>query len=115
MRKSRIMICSLAIGVLAIAAGTSMLIPSAAQAVNCYCPANWSTLSQWGAGATCAEAIANFEDNAQNQAYDNCANLGREVCATQTPTHGACYFQNGLWRVDGQMNYKCLKCPGSCS
>lgn len=116
MRKSRILICSLAIGVLAIAAGTSVLVPSAAQAVNCFCPAAWSTLNQWGAGATCAAAIADFEVNAQGQADENCASLGREVCSTEAPTHGACYFQNGLWHVDGQMRYKCLKClPGGCS
>ena len=115
MRKSRIVICSLAIVVLAIAAGTSVLAPSVAQAASCFCPATWFTLDQWGAGSTCAAAIANFESNAQAQADDNCTSLGRDVCATEAPTHNACYFQNGLWRVDGQMRYKCLKCsPGGC-
>jgi hypothetical protein len=115
MKKSRILICSLAIGVLTIAAGTSLLMPSAAQAVNCFCPAAWSTLNQWGAGANCAAAIADFEANAQAQAEANCESLGREVCAMETPTHSACYFAEGYWRVDGQMRYKCLKCIPTCS
>lgn len=113
MRMSRIVICSLAIGVLAIAAGTAVLVPSAAQAVSCFCPGTSYTLNQWGAGTTCAAAIADFQSNAQNQAVDNCASLGREVCATEPPAHDACYFADGLWRVDGTMRYRCLKCSPS--
>jgi hypothetical protein len=109
MRTSRILIFSLALGVLAIAAGTSLLAPSEAQADTCLCGA-WSTLNQWGSGTTCNAAILDFQNNAAIQAELNCYYLDREICATEAATHGACYFAGGLWRVDGQMRYKCLKC-----
>jgi len=112
MTRPRILICSLGLCAVAatLAAGGSLLLPAVATATTCFCPAGWSTLNQWGAGSSCAAAIADFEVNAQIQAEANCSSLGREVCATEAPTHGDCYFAAGLWRVDGQMRYKCLKC-----
>ena len=80
-----------------------------AQADTCLCTA-WQTLYQWGHGTTCDAAILDFENNAAVQAELNCYNQGRDLCETEAPTHGACYFQNGLWHVDGSMRYKCIKC-----
>jgi len=111
MKRIRVLICSLGVCALAFAAGSSLLVPATAQAINCYCPFAWSTLNEWGAGSSCAAAIDDFEANAQANAEYTCVSLGSSYCATEAPVHGACYFAQGLWRVDGTMRYKCLKCP----
>jgi hypothetical protein len=115
MRASRILMCLLAVGLLAVAGGTSLLSPSEAQAATCFCQPAWQTLQQWGHGATCNAAILDFQNNAAQQAELNCYYQEREICDTEPATHTGCYFQNGLWHVDGTMRYKCIKCfpPGS--
>ena len=114
MKRVKLLICSLGVCALAIVLGTggSVLLPAGAEAAGCTCPLAWNTLGQWGMGSSCAAAIANFQSNAEAQAYTNCGMLGRDVCALGTSTHGECRFENGMWKVDGYLQYKCLRCPG---
>jgi len=112
MKRLRMLICSMGVCALAIALGTgsSMLLPADAEATNCICGPIWNTLNQWGSGSSCDAAIFNFETNAEFQASINCGLLDREVCALGTSTHSTCRFENGMWKVDGTLKYKCMLC-----
>lgn len=91
--------------------GSSVLVPADAEATACTCGPLWSSVQEWGMGATCAAAIADFEANGEAAAYSNCSAQGRELCSLDTPTHGACYVVNGMYKVDGTQRYKCFRCP----
>lgn len=101
--------CALA---LVLGTGSSVLWPADAGAASCICGPIWNTVTEWGMGSTCAAAILDFESNAEEQAHINCGLFGRDVCSLETPTHGACYVVNGMYKVDGQQRYKCVRCPG---
>ncbi len=114
MKRVKILICSIGVCALAIVIGTgsSVLLPASAEATGCTCPLTWRTVEAWGMGATCAAAIANFENSAEAQAHTNCGMLGREVCRLEAPTYSACYDANGMKKVDGRLRYQCQRCPG---
>lgn len=62
----------------------------------------------WGSGSSCAAATSDLSSEGQAKASQICSNVGSTPCGPviTTPTN-SCYFQNGMWKIDGNVTFQC--------
>jgi hypothetical protein len=65
--------------------------------------------SDWGMGATCAEAQAAFSSAVRNKAANGCSNWPESLgWCNLTEVTGGCFFNGTMFQIDGYANYGCL-------
>lgn len=111
---------TLPIGALLMAAtlafGAMALLPTEAEAVQCFCPpGNNQTTHAWAMGhATCAQAKNACAGLVGNQARSHCSStFGTQVCSWGPVTYvqpSCVQDANGTFKVDCDQTYACKRC-----
>jgi hypothetical protein len=75
------------------------------------CVGSYSTATDWGTGADCAEAESNLESQLRSTAFNFCRNIGaRAACDFQLVITGQCHYDcAGYYVVDGYGLHGCLE------
>lgn len=103
MRRLRLSLGVLMALALAVLAAHELAAPRAAWAI-CYCASTtYQGPPSWGAGSSCTAATNNLRSNAWSGIECN----GYNSCSETVVITTACYWDSGMYKVDGYLRYRC--------
>lgn len=92
----------------ALAAAGMLLSPAPEVEASGSCYPHVLNFNVWGSGPTCAAATSDLGAQGQAKAAQICGYLDTTPCGavTTVPTN-SCYFESGMWKIDGQVTFQC--------